>query len=171
MADLSRQARHPMTIISADAAYCYNRVSHLIMLLVWSVLTNGNVPAIVAAMPCLQTMKFVQQTCFGESSMFFGGPPYFPYMMGLGQENRATLPLWIQLSAVLVNVYKQLNLGAMIQDPITAEMIHSMGALIVDNTDLHTWREYLLDPGGDLWCQAQLELEQWSCLLDTTGGA
>ena len=81
-------------------------------------------------------------------------------MMGLGQENRATLPLWIQLSAVLVNVYKQLNLGAMIQDPITAEMIHSMGALIVDNTDLHTWREYLLDPGGDLWCQAQLELEQ-----------
>ena len=80
-------------------------------------------------------------------------------MMGLSQGNRAVPPSWIQLSVVLVNVYKPLNLGALIQDPITAKMIHSMGALFVDNTDLYTWREYLLDP-GDLWCQAQLELEQ-----------
>ena len=70
---------------------------------------------------------------------------------------------------MLVNVYKQLNLGAMIQDPITAKMIHSMGVLFLDNTNLYTWREYLLDP-EDLWCQAQLELEQWSCLLNATGG-
>jgi hypothetical protein len=31
MADLSRQARHPMTIVSADAVYCYDRVNHIIM--------------------------------------------------------------------------------------------------------------------------------------------
>jgi hypothetical protein len=91
-------------------------------------------------------------------------------MMGLGQGNRAAPPSWIQLSAVLVNVYKQLNLGALIMDPITAAMIHSMGALFVDDTNLYTWREGLLDP-GELWCQAQLELEQWSCLLNATGGA
>jgi hypothetical protein len=53
MADLSRQARHPMPIISADAAYSYNRANHVIMSLVWLVLTKGNVPAIVAAMLCL----------------------------------------------------------------------------------------------------------------------
>jgi hypothetical protein len=34
-------------------------------------------------------------------------------------------------------------------------MIHSMGALFVNDTNLYTWREYLLDP-GDLCCQAQL---------------
>jgi hypothetical protein len=28
----------------------------------------------------------------------------------------------------------------------------------------------ILDP-RELWCQAQLELEHWSCLLNTTGGA
>ncbi len=89
--------------------------------------------------------------------------------MGLGQGNRAAPPSWVQLSTVLVNVYKQLNLGALIQDPITAKTIHSMGALFVDDTDLYTWREYLLDP-GDLWCQAQLELEQCSCLLNAPGG-
>jgi hypothetical protein len=138
MADLSRQARQPMIVTSADAAYCNDHVNHIIMSLVWLVLTNGNIPAIVAAMVCLQTMIFFQRTGFGKSKTFFGGPFSFPYMMGLGQGNRAAPPSWIQLSAVLVNVFKQLTLGALIQDPITAEVIHSMGTLFVDDTDLYT---------------------------------
>jgi hypothetical protein len=40
MVDLSRQARHPMTIVLADAAFCYDRVKHVIMSLVWLELTN-----------------------------------------------------------------------------------------------------------------------------------
>ena len=66
MADLSRQARHPMTVVSADEAYCYDKVNHIIMSLVWLVLT-GNTPAIVATLICLQTMKFFQRTGFGDS--------------------------------------------------------------------------------------------------------
>jgi hypothetical protein len=84
MADLSRQARHRMIVTSADAAYCYDRVNHVVMSLVWLVLTNGNVPAIVATLICLQTMKFSQRTSFGESKSFFGGPFCSPYTMGLG---------------------------------------------------------------------------------------
>ncbi len=60
MANLSQQARHPMTVVSADAAYCYDRVNHIIMSLVWLVLKNGNIPAIVTSLICLQTMKFFQ---------------------------------------------------------------------------------------------------------------
>jgi hypothetical protein len=78
MADLSTQARQPMIVTLADAAYCYDWVNHVIMSLVWLVLTNGNILAIVAALICLQTMKFFQQTGFGESKTFFGGPFYFP---------------------------------------------------------------------------------------------
>jgi hypothetical protein len=171
MANLSRQARQPMAIILADAAaYYHDRVNHVIMSLVWLVLTNGNIPSIVAAMISFQTMKFFQRMGFGKSKTFLGGPSYSPYIMGLGQGNRAPPPSWIQLSAVLVNVFKQFNLGALIRDPITAKMIHSMGALFVDDTDLYTWKENLLDP-GELWCQAQLELEQRSCLLNATGDA
>jgi hypothetical protein len=92
MADQSRQARHLMTIVSADAAYCYDQVNHVIMSLVWLVLTNGNIPAIVASLVCLQTMKFFQRTGFGESKTFFGGKGFFPYMMGLGQRNRVAPP-------------------------------------------------------------------------------
>jgi hypothetical protein len=92
MADLSRQARHPMIVTLADAAYCYDRVNHVIMSLVWLVLTNGNIPAIVATLLCLQTMKFFQRTGFGESKTFFGGPSHLLYMMGLRQGNRAAPP-------------------------------------------------------------------------------
>jgi hypothetical protein len=90
--------------------------------------------------------------------------------MGLGQGNRAAPPLWIQLSAVLVNVFKQLKLGVLLLDPITLEMFHTIGALFVDDTDPYTWRDGLLDP-GDLWCQTQVDLHQWSCLLNASGGA
>ncbi len=150
MADLSRQARHPMIVTSADATYCYDWVNHMIMSLVWLVLTNGNFLAIVAALVCLQTMSFFQRTGFGESKTFFGGPLYFPYIMGQGQGNRAAPLSWVQLSAVLVNVYKQLNLGSMITGPITAEVIHTMGALFVDDTNLYTWLEDTLNPGKGL---------------------
>ncbi len=171
MTDLSRQARHPMAVTSADAAYCYHdRVNHVIMSLVWLVLTNGNIPAIIAALICLQTMKFFQRTGFGESKTFFGGALYSPYLMGLGQGNRAAPPSWIQLSAVMVIVFKQLNLGSMKQDPIMAETIHTMGALFVDDTDLYTWKEDAVKP-GEVLSQAQLELEHWSILLNATGGA
>ncbi len=82
MANLSRQARHLMTVVSADAAYCYDRVNHIVMSLVWLVLT-GNTPAIVATLICLQTMKFFQCTGFGDLKSFFGGPHHEPYMMAI----------------------------------------------------------------------------------------
>ena len=119
---------------------------------------------------CLHTMKFFQRTGFGESKTFFGGEGIRLYMMGLGQGNRAAPPSWIQLSAVLVNVFKQLELGALVVDPITRELIHSMGTLFVDDTDLYTWKDGLLDP-GELWLQTQVELTQWCTLLNATGGA
>ncbi len=52
MADLSRQARHPMMVVSANAAYCYDWVNHIIMSLVWLVLTNGNISTILASLIC-----------------------------------------------------------------------------------------------------------------------
>ena len=134
-----------MTVVSADAAYCYHRVNHVIMSLVWLVLT-GNTPAIVATLICLQTMTFFQRTSFGNSKSFFGGPRHEPYMMGLGQGNCAAPPSWIQLSAVLVKVYKQLGLGTNLHDPMTDNRIHSMGAMFVDDLDLFTWKEDITDP-------------------------
>jgi hypothetical protein len=70
----------------------------------------------------------------------------------------------------MVTVFKQLNLGAVIHDPISDILIHSMGALFVNDTDMYTWQKHILNP-GELWAQTQVELKQWSCLLNATGGA
>jgi hypothetical protein len=91
-------------------------------------------------------------------------------MMGLGQGNRAAPPSWIQLSAVLVNVYKQLGLRIDLHGPITDDRIHSMGAMYVDDLDLYTWKDAITDP-FELLLQAQWEVTQWSLLLNATGGA
>jgi hypothetical protein len=80
-------------------------------------------------------------------------------MMGVGQGNRAAPQSWIQLSAIMVTVFKQLNLSTIMHDPILEVLIHSMGALFVDDTDMYTWRENILDP-GELWAQTQIEIEQ-----------
>jgi hypothetical protein len=115
-------------------------------------------------------MKFFQRTGLGESKTFFMGSNYLPYMMGLGQGNRAAPPFWIQLRAVMVTVFKQLNLGAIIHNPISDVLIHPMGALFVNDTDMYTWRRHILDP-GELWAQTQIKIKQWSHLLIATGGA
>jgi hypothetical protein len=52
-------------------------------------------------------MRFYQQIGFEESKTIFGGKKFMPYLMGLGQGNRAASPSWIQLSTVKVTVFKQ----------------------------------------------------------------
>jgi hypothetical protein len=114
-------------------------------------------------------MKFFQQTGFGNSESSFGGLLYHPCMMGLGQGNRAAPPLWIQLSSVMVNVYKQLGLGTDIHDLITDDIIHSMGAMFVKDLDLYTWKDDIKD-SVKLMMQAQKEVSEWRLLLNATGG-
>ncbi len=70
----------------------------------------------------------------------------------------------------MVTVFKQLDLGTKINDPILDTLIHLMGALFVDDTNMYMWREVILDP-GELWAQTQIKIEHWSCLLNATGAA
>ena len=57
----------------------------------------------------------------------------------------ALLVLWystmvciLQLSSIIVNVYKSLGFGAKITDPITGDQSHTIGCLFVDDADLST---------------------------------
>jgi hypothetical protein len=49
-------------------------------------------------------------------------------------------------------------------------MIHTMGALFVDDTDIYTLREGITDK-IKLWHHTQLDLTTWSYLLNATSGA
>jgi hypothetical protein len=73
MMDLLRQARHPMTVVSADTAFCYVRVNYVIMSLVWLVLSNSNIPAVIQTLLCLQTMKFSKAQGLTNAKHSLGG--------------------------------------------------------------------------------------------------
>jgi hypothetical protein len=75
---------------------------------------------------------------FGELKTYFGDRQLVKYNMGLGQGSRAAPSSWIHLSAVLVNVYKQMGLGSITVDPITSNRIYPMGVLFVDKADFYT---------------------------------
>jgi hypothetical protein len=91
-------------------------------------------------------MKFFQWTGFGDSKTFFGGHFHTPHMMQLGQGNHTAPLSWIQLSGLLGNVYKQLGLRTEIHDPITDNIIRTMGAIYVDDLDLHSWKDFITNP-------------------------
>ena len=169
MYDLSRQARQPMGVSSVDASNCYDRVNHIIMSLVWLSLL-GDYRVIYVALLCIQTMKFFQRSGFGDSITYFGGSDLIKYIMGLGQGSRGAPPSWLQISSVIVNIQRALGYGAKVIDPITKFLIHTIGALFVDDTDLYTW-DINYKTGQEVYDQHQKELNQWTLLLNATGGA
>ena len=76
-------------------------------------------------------MKFFEKTRHGDSSTFTGGKRF--YFMGLGQGSRGVPPSWMYLSSVIVDILRKLKHGAHIIDPMTWSLIHSVGAVFVDD--------------------------------------
>ena len=118
---------------------------------------------------CMQNMKLFQRAGFGNSTTFLDGGGLTKYLIGLGQGSRGAPPSWIQLSSVIVNVLRGLDCGAMIADPITGGMIHTVGSMFVDDTDLNYWQESL-KLGEELFEKIQEETNAWGNLLIATGG-
>ncbi len=83
-------------------------------------------------------MNFFQHSDFGDSVIYFGGKGLLKYIMGLGHGSRGVPSYWIQLSLLIVNIQSDLGYEAKWFDPITSILIHTVGTLLVDNTDLYT---------------------------------
>ena len=79
--------------------------------------------------------------------------------MGLGEDSRGAPPSWIQLSFVNINILRGLDFGAKMCDPLTRAIIHTIGAMFVDNTDLYCEYEPIMKP-DELFSQLQLEVMQ-----------
>jgi hypothetical protein len=167
--DISRQSRMPMALISVDAAQCYDRVNHNMMSLVWLAL-QVPIKAVTIIVSCLQYMKIFTRTGWGDSRKHFGGQEQAIPFCGLGQGSKAAPASWIQLSSLIVNVYKSMGFGAKITDPITGEQSHTIGCLFVDDTDLYGMNDSLTTH-AQVAATAGIQISWWSRLLNTTGGA
>ena len=60
------------------------------------------------------------------------------------------------MSSVIVNVLRKPKHGAHILDPITGSLVHSVGAMFVDDLDLYCWVESMTS-AEDLYQTIQAE--------------
>ena len=165
--DISRQTRTPMAIMSVDAAQCYDRVHHSLMSLTWLALIQ-NLPVVQILLSCLGDMKIYTRTGYGDSNTYFGGHSETP-ACGLGQGSKAAPASWVQLSSIFVRILRQKGFGANLEDPVTKQLIQSIGCLFVDDTDLYVL-EYNLQSAINVYHTAQGAITLWSHLLAATGG-
>ena len=87
--DISRQLRHPLATMLADADKCYDRINHIIMSLLLLAIIGSMGPMVAMLYP-IQTMKFFQRTARGDSTKFMGGRGRDNPLQGLCQGNGAT---------------------------------------------------------------------------------
>jgi hypothetical protein len=97
--DISRQLRHPLATMSADADKCYDRINHIIMSILLLAIV-GCIGNIVTMLHPIQTMKFFQRTAWGDSVMLIGGRGKDNPLQGLSQGNGTTPACWLMLSSV-----------------------------------------------------------------------
>ena len=133
--DLSRQLRHPLATMSADADKCYDRNNHIIMSLLLLVII-GTISPVVAMLHPIQSMKFYQRTARGDSKTFMGGRGWENPLQGLCQGNGAAPACWLIICSVLMHCYKSRGFGSRIISPISGAAINFLGEIYMDDTDL-----------------------------------
>jgi hypothetical protein len=167
--DLSRQLRHPLATMSADADKCYNRINHIIMSLLLLAII-GTIGSVVAMLHPIQSMKFYQRTARGDSNTFMGGRGHENPLQGLCQGNGAAPACWLIICSVLMHCYKSCGFGLRIISLISGAVIDFLGEIYVDDTDLIIThpdletQEAVLD---SLYSSA----EAWLLGLNSTSGA
>jgi hypothetical protein len=165
--DISRQLRHPLATMSADADKCYDRINYIIMSLLLLAII-GSVGPIVAMLHPIQTMKFFQRTARGDSSMFMGGRGRDNPLQGLCQGNGAAPACWLIISLLLMHGYKRKGFGSRILSPISGAIIDFLGEIYVNNTDLIITRLDLVS-SADVQDGLREAAGAWSEGLNATG--
>jgi hypothetical protein len=100
--DISRQLRHPLAPMSADADVCYNQINYIIMSLLLLAIIGSMGPVVVMLHP-IQTIKFFQRTARGDSITFMGGQGRDSPLQGLCQGNGTAPACWLIISSLLMH--------------------------------------------------------------------
>ena len=158
-----------MATVSVDADKCYDRINHIIMsLLLLSLVGVGGL--VTALLHPIQSMKFYQRTAYGDSSTFMGGRGWHNPLQGLCQGNGAALACWLMISSLLMHCYHRKGWGASLISPMSRTLIHFLGEIYVDDTDLIVMNPRYFS-ADDLWDDLQDSITGWGKLLISTGGA
>jgi hypothetical protein len=167
--DISRQLRHPLATMSANADKCYDHIHHVIMSLLLLAIV-GSMGPVVAMLHPIQSMKFYQCTACVDSKTFMGGRGRYNPLQGLCQGNGAGPVCWLIISSILMHCYQHKGFGFWIILPISGAIIDFLGEIYVDDTDLIGTHPDLTTPEAVLEKLHNLT-DAWLLSLNSTGGA
>ena len=155
--------------ISADAAYCYDLVNHLILALLLHAM-GMPVGPIFAMLYTIMFMRYYLRTGFGKSQQYMGGDLAPRGMHGLNQGSRSAPPCWNMLSSLLVEIQRARGHVATVVSPITLINSKIVGSLYVDDTDLFVMDELWLLTKEMFLEELQSSLDHWVHRLIGGGG-
>ena len=187
--DLSRISKTPMTNVSVDAENCFDRISHVILMLIWYAITQDWM-LVTMFLEVIGRMRLFQRTGFGDSQTFVGGPDIPRPFQGKGQGSGGAPAAWIHHSTMAILAYLRQGFSSSFLDPLSREVFGSMGRLFVDDTNLYVTMdaEYtdsilsheellttdFMDPiqlYEVLLAETQLATTSWGSLLVAGGGS
>ena len=129
-----RQSRRPGAILGVDAASCYDRIVHSIVISIARQEGLSLLP-LLALFGTIQSMKYFVRTGHGESEGHYGGYQNIPFQ-GTCQGNRSSPGYWLIISMLIVIVMHKRGHAMSLKYPITQEFLQCIGFLFVDDTDL-----------------------------------
>ena len=166
--DIMRQLRRPGTITGVDAASCYDRIVHSIIILIARHVGLNLIP-LLALFGVIQHMKYYVRTGYGESTNMYGGIRNIPFQ-GTCQGNGASPTYWLLITMIMVRVmYKKGHVMAL-RYPMTQEELKCMGFVFVDDTDLIVIGTEE-DTKESVCHKQQQAMLCWEKTLEITGGA
>ncbi len=134
VSDMMRQMKRPGTIIGVDAASCYDRIVHSIVILIARHEGLSLLP-LLSLFGVIQRMKYFVRIGYGESTSYYGGRRITPYK-GTCQGNGASPTYWLIITMIMVLLMHKKGHALELKFPLTNEELHCMGFIFVDDTDL-----------------------------------
>jgi hypothetical protein len=166
--NIARQARIATAIALVDVSNCYDRIAHVMALLIFQAF---GVPTTTVELMLggIENMKFFLCTGFGDSASFSGGGISIK-TQGLCQGNRAAPAGWAVISICIIGAHRKKGHGAKFLCPITQLQHHLSAILYVDDTNLLHINLTKNESVNKVHRAIQESVNSWGNLLITTGG-
>ena len=166
--DISRQARVPASLTSADAKNCYDSIAHAIASIIFQAL--GVTPGAVESMlEAIQNMKYFLRTAYGDSRRCAGSRIEIKFQ-GMCQGSGAAPAGWCAVSIVIIRAHGRKGHGATFVCPVSNKSIKLAAIVFVDDTDLIHINLAADEDVEDVHCAMQESIDSWGELLIASGG-
>lgn len=166
--DISRQARVPASIASADAQNCYDSMAHAIASIVFQAL-GVPICAIESMLETIENMKYFLRTAYGDSKRFAGSRIQIKFQ-GMCQGSGAAAAGFCAVSIVIVRAHQRNGHAATFVCPISKHEAKLSSIIFVDDTDIIHINLAADEDVDDVHLAMQESINSWGELLIASGG-